>query len=179
MPDLPSIDLTWQDLPGLGDAWPLVLFALRLGIALVLYLFLFSAFRALLVELRPARTPAAGRPLEAPTRRDRPARGAPRWLEVVACDGAADLVGRRYPLERVTLVGRDVGSTAILDDPRVSAQHARLISRNGDWWVEDLHSMNGTFIGDARVGEATRVDASAELRFGPVVARLSARSAGR
>jgi pSer/pThr/pTyr-binding forkhead associated (FHA) protein len=100
-------------------------------------------------------------------------------LEVVDCEGSPDLVGRRYPLERVTLIGREVDSTAVLPDPRVSAHHARLMSRNGDWWLEDLGSMNGTFVDEVPVAAATLVDPGAQLRFGPVVARLASRTARR
>ncbi len=173
MPDLPNLEAIWQDLPLLDDAWPFLLLLLRLTIALLLYLFLFSAFRTLLVELRPAPAVPMARPVERAPRSTGHVPERARWLEVLDCEGSPDLVGRRFPLERVTLIGRTVDSTAVLPDARVSAHHARLTNRNGDWWLEDLESMNGTFIDDRRVNDATPVEPGAQLRFGPVIARLA------
>lgn len=33
-------------------------------------------------------------------------------------------------------------------DPDASRKHARLSYRNGEWWLNDLGSANGTFIGE-------------------------------
>jgi pSer/pThr/pTyr-binding forkhead associated (FHA) protein len=39
----------------------------------------------------------------------------------------------------------------VLDDPKVSGQHCRLIWSEDGWWIEDLGSTNGTFVGGVRV----------------------------
>lgn len=51
-------------LPFASDLWPLFLFGLRLGAVALLYLFLFSAFRALRADLRPVRAEDAVTPAE-------------------------------------------------------------------------------------------------------------------
>lgn len=33
-------------------------------------------------------------------------------------------------------------------DPDASRKHAKLSNRNGEWWIDDLSSANGTFIGE-------------------------------
>ncbi|MFN3762519.1 MAG: FHA domain-containing protein [Anaerolineae bacterium] len=43
-------------------------------------------------------------------------------------------------------VGRDPRCAVALDDPTVSARHARLEYRDGVWRVTDLGSTNGTFV---------------------------------
>ena len=46
-------------------------------------------------------------------------------------------------------IGRLVPSAVLIeDDPEVSRQHARLTLKDGEWWLEDLGSANGTFIGE-------------------------------
>ena len=187
MPDLPIPDFTLPDLALADGAWPLVVLGLRVAVAAGLYLFLVAAFRALRAELRAgASVPAESVPAAAPpvgtTGSEAPAsngRGEPAWLEILRCDGSAELTGRRYPLDEVTLVGRSVDNTVVLPDRRVSSRHARLETRNGDWWVEDLGSTNGTFVGPRRVDGARRVEPATELRFGPVVARVTHRAARR
>ncbi|MFN8637871.1 MAG: FHA domain-containing protein [Dehalococcoidia bacterium] len=71
-------------------------------------------------------------------------------------NGAADLLGRRYLLGSTNLIGRDPSSTIAIPDPYVSRQHARLDFRDGEWWIEDLRSANGTLVEGrgARAGAA-------------------------
>ncbi|MBP6421811.1 MAG: FHA domain-containing protein [Propionivibrio sp.] len=37
---------------------------------------------------------------------------------------------------------------SIASDPDASRRHARIFRRDGEWWLEDLGSANGTFIGE-------------------------------
>lgn len=61
---------------------------------------------------------------------------------VHAFDGGPVRIGRDEALELpVTGAGSEV----------VSASHARLVLRDGAWWVEDAGGRNGTFVDDARV----------------------------
>ena len=44
------------------------------------------------------------------------------------------------------VIGRDPSSELVFEDSTVSSMHARLIYHHGHWWLEDLHSTNGTFL---------------------------------
>ena len=197
----------------LDDNWPLVLLALRVGVAIALYLFLLTAVRALRAEVRartmpfitqtatvtrtashaPGREPARARDASAVALTVRNCWFLRRWsrppvevvprragdrLEVVAYDGeesalADALTGRSYALDgEPVLIGRGSGNTIVLPERHVSARHARLVPEDGAWWVEDLGSTNGTYVGRHRVSGRARLDPSMEVRFGPVVARL-------
>ncbi|MBP7147266.1 MAG: sigma 54-interacting transcriptional regulator [Acidobacteria bacterium] len=70
---------------------------------------------------------------------------------------------RTVPLEadRALTVGRSSACEVRLNDPRVSARHARLRAAAGQLLVEDLGSLNGTFI--VRGGERRAVAAGAEV----------------
>lgn len=39
-------------------------------------------------------------------------------------------------------------SLAMPQEPDASREHARLTCRDGQWWLEDLSSTNGTFLGE-------------------------------
>ena len=73
----------------------------------------------------------------------------------------------------VITIGRDPASDFVLDEIAVSAQHARLSYRQGQWWLEDLHSTNGTFLNHEPVHEAIVVTSGDQVRCGPVTLNLS------
>jgi len=56
-----------------------------------------------------------------------------------------------YPLLGPTTIGRAVDNTITLPDPMTSRNHARLVSADGKWVVEDLGSANGIIVGGQRV----------------------------
>ncbi len=125
----------------------------------------------------PAYAPVSAAAPAAP--RPRPAEARDR-LEIVAhdMDGAPDgaaegaLRGRTFALRGPTLIGRAASNSIVLPEHHVSARHARVFPQDGAWWVEDLGSTNGTFVGEQRVTGRARLDPRDEVRFGPVVARL-------
>jgi hypothetical protein len=69
-------------------------------------------------------------------------------------------------------IGRDPLCDMILDNGTVSAQHARLAYRQSQWWLEDLHSTNGTYLNQEAVLEPVVVTNGDELRCGQVVLRV-------
>src|SRR5512142_1026413 len=52
------------------------------------------------------------------------------------------------------VIGKDPTCDAPIEDPFVSARHARITQLAGRWILQDLESTNGTFISGARVGRA-------------------------
>jgi hypothetical protein len=93
--------------------------------------------------------------------------------DVVAAGGAALVirsgggrVGESFPLEgeRMTL-GRRPDSDVFLDDVTVSRDHALIVKRNGAYWLDDLGSLNGTYVNRQRI-ESHRLEEGDELQVG-------------
>lgn len=65
--------------------------------------------------------------------------------------------GARYELSkrRTTVIGRDVNCDIILRHPAVSRHHALIVGEDGQFFLEDTGSQNGTFVNGSRV--ATRI----------------------
>jgi sigma-B regulation protein RsbU (phosphoserine phosphatase) len=84
------------------------------------------------------------------------------WL--VAVDG--ELVGRRFVLDAPCLVGRGPYNHVVLDDTRVSRQHAKVSPEPGGHVVYDLNSANGTFVNDVQV-KRQKLSPDDVVRFGP------------
>jgi serine phosphatase RsbU (regulator of sigma subunit) len=64
-------------------------------------------------------------------------------LQLTNATGASEDV--RLEQDRVVL-GRHPDCDVVLDSASVSRQHAQIVTENGQYFVEDLHSRNGTFV---------------------------------
>ena len=93
--------------------------------------------------------------------------------DVVADEGAALViragggrVGESFPLnaDRMT-IGRRPDSDIFLDDVTVSREHATLVRRGGDWFLDDAGSLNGTYVNRQRVDSHRLADGD-ELQIG-------------
>ncbi len=73
--------------------------------------------------------------------------------------------GRRWPLVEALTLGSDPTNDVVLDDPFVSAHHARLTWQGGRCLVRDLGSRNGVFVGEQKVVDG-EVPLGAQLRLG-------------
>ena len=65
----------------------------------------------------------------------------------------------------VLTIGRSPHSDLFLDDVTVSRHHARVLRDEGGFWVEDLNSLNGTYVNRKRI-EQQRLYDSDELQIG-------------
>lgn len=77
--------------------------------------------------------------------------------------------------QEVTL-GRSQAATLILEDDFASGNHARLTKRGSDWFLEDLDSRNGTFIGSQRIDQPEKLSAGMEIRIGQTLVRMEGKA---
>ena len=86
-------------------------------------------------------------------------------------------IGRRIPLVNSQyIVGRDSDAGLVVSRSSVSRSHARLfVDDDGNWWVEDLNSTNGTFVNESRI-RAQQLNDSDQVRFGDAIYKFLAGS---
>ena len=149
----------------------------RLGLLALLWLFVLAAVRAIRVDVFGPKVPRAARPqAAAPVREKRPQakpvkQKAPAARKLVVTEG--DLTGTTLDLGAAPVtIGRAPDSTLVLTDDYVSAHHARLMPRDGQWILEDLGSTNGTYLGKVKVSVPTPVQAGGTVRIGKTVLEL-------
>lgn len=65
-------------------------------------------------------------------------------------------------------IGRETSCDLCLADSTVSGHHARIVYRQGQWWLEDLNSTNGTFLNQTRLTEPMVITSGDEIRCGQV-----------
>jgi FHA domain/zinc-ribbon domain len=66
--------------------------------------------------------------------------------------------------ERMT-IGRRPDSAVFLDDITVSRDHALLVHRGSDWFIDDCGSLNGTYVNRERI-DSRRLSDGDELQVG-------------
>jgi FHA domain len=132
--------------------------ALKFGFLAVLYLFLLVIARSAMKDLRRTVSPAPDATgfHAVPAYAESP-RGADAWL-VVERGGGLER-DQRFDLIGGLSIGRSKESDVQIEDRYASGLHARLFSREGRYFVEDMSSTNGTLLNAATLqGEAELID---------------------
>lgn len=158
----------------------LTLTIIQLGFLALLWVFAFaiaSAIRADLFGVRPRTSqPPTATPSAQPQQPSQPKpakpvklhRGAP--TKVVVIEGGDS--GKQAMLTGSVALGRGTTNDLDLSDEYVSTRHARFVPHNGQWYVEDLGSTNGTYVAGARISRPTPVGAKSTIRVGRTVLEL-------
>ena len=150
-----------------------LLAVLKLLCLALLYLFFLRVLRAVWAELRPPPPPPPPPPPAPPRRREPAPAGRRRkgagHLVIVA---PVEQKGRSFELNGELTVGRAAGCQVALEDNYVSQLHARVFTRDGTVWVEDLGSTNGTYLNDQRVSAPLAVRRGDQLKVGSTVMEL-------
>src|SRR5713226_7827763 len=75
--------------------------------------------------------------------------------------------------DHALVLGRATTADVVIDNNDVSRQHLRLTPEAGAYRVEDLKSLNGTFVNDIRLKDSQLLANGDRVRLGPnVVLRL-------
>ena len=155
----------------------LTLLLIRFAYLAILWIFVLSAISVVRSDMFGARvesTPRPERRAERKAARNRPKpakrpRGAPTHVAIV--DGAN--AGEQIPLDDAPLlIGRGSDAQIRLDDDYVSTRHARIAASDDQWFVEDLGSTNGTYIGTQRLAQPTTLHLGSQVRIGKTTLEL-------
>ena len=175
----------------------IVLLVLKIGILVLLYLFIWQVVKTAVQSVRGgggATAPAADvvlpagdrlSPVFTPAEREqrREDRLVERTVDGEKMDFSAHINPRLiveespiippgviFPLEGWITVGRAATSDIVLDEQFVSTTHARLLPRGQFYYVEDLGSTNGTFVNEKQVTEA-QLKLDSRVRIGETTFR--------
>lgn len=155
----------------------LTLFLIRVAFLAILWIFVLSAISVIRSDMFGARVPETARGgAPAPAGRKsnngkprKPRRGAPTHLLVVE---GAEAGARAELADAPLLIGRGSDAAIKLDDDYVSTRHARVAASGDEWFVEDLGSTNGTYVGPVRITQPTTIGLGVQVRVGKTILEL-------
>lgn len=133
-----------------------VLMILRYAFLILLYLFIFTLFRAVVKDLHEFSRGTAARAINL-------------GLIVRGRGDSSNLeLGQFFPLKKQLTIGRYADNDLAIADPHVSAEHAIIRQERGSWYIEDLGSTNGTFLNGKRMKGKKRLQMGDMLQIGDI-----------
>ncbi|PYI68073.1 FHA domain-containing protein [Arthrobacter livingstonensis] len=149
---------------------------LRFGFLILMWIMVFSVVAAMRRDLVIGRKAKVGAPTARQARRhpelvDEPAPSKAHARELVVTEGP--LAGTTLELSGTPiLLGRAQEATLVLEDDYASGRHARLFPQGTRWFIEDLGSTNGTYLGGTQLTRALPVELGVPVRIGKTVIEL-------
>jgi pSer/pThr/pTyr-binding forkhead associated (FHA) protein len=133
----------------------------------LLYLFFLRVLRAVWAEVANPRDAGNVAPVRSGATTAPPAvratKGKPQKLKVVE---PTDRRGQAFALADELTVGRAAGCQVRVDDTYASQLHARIFRRDGELFVEDLGSTNGTYLNRRGTQSKEKVAGPLALKLG-------------
>ncbi|RJS45832.1 FHA domain-containing protein FhaB/FipA [Nocardioides cavernaquae] len=153
----------------------LTLFLIRIAYLAVLWIFVLSAISVIRTDMFGARLSSGAAPKPANARPAKPAKAPAKRrgaaTHVIVTEGGN--AGERADLSQAPLlIGRGPDAAIRLDDDYVSTRHARIAASGEQWFVEDLGSTNGTYVGATRITQPTTVTLGTRIRIGKTILEL-------
>jgi pSer/pThr/pTyr-binding forkhead associated (FHA) protein len=136
-----------------------LLLVLRVLLAISLYAFLAAVLIVVWRDLRQATTD------------DEATRRGGRLIVLQTADEAVK-VGTAFHLQPVTSIGRLSSNTIAISDTYASSRHALLSWKEGQWWLEDQDSRNGTLLNETRIVDPTVVSTGDVIGIGRTKLKL-------
>jgi pSer/pThr/pTyr-binding forkhead associated (FHA) protein len=156
----------------------LTLVLIRFAYLAILWIFVLAAISVIRSDMFGARVAREGTRAErraakanakARNKPPKPRRGTPTAVAIVEGGNKGEVISLdQAPL----LIGRGNDAAIRLDDDYVSTRHARIGASGDQWYVEDLGSTNGTYVGNSRISQPTAISLGTQIRIGKSILEL-------
>ena len=82
--------------------------------------------------------------------------------------------GTIIPIIDIITIGRKEDNSVVLQDRHTSGNHAKLIVKENNLYIQDLHSTNGTFVNGRKISTNVKLLGREEIQIGTTVFRVLA-----
>jgi hypothetical protein len=146
-----------------------VLTVLKFCLLALLYLFLARVVWIVARELRGTPQPASAPPVRTPAAPPAPKAAKKRDWRLVIAEPKAER-GQSFTITGDATIGRGGGCTVPISfDTFASQVHAKASPRDGDLWIEDIGSTNGTLVNGKRIEHPIKLRKGDKVKVGETV----------
>lgn len=96
-------------------------------------------------------------------------------IEVISTGESTNIKkGTIIPIIDIITIGRKEDNSVVLQDRHTSGNHAKLIVKENNLYIQDLHSTNGTFVNGRKISTNVKLLGREEIQIGTTVFRVLA-----
>lgn len=156
----------------------ILIFVLRTVFLVLIYVFIFVVLVHLIRDLRVTGEPlragdmVAGNVATPPARPFSTQAGNAGVLAVYSAPAEYGIEGAVYELPAETRLGRGKENHVVLPGRYASNHHAVIHLRNGQYWLEDLGSRNGTYLNGLPLDKQAVLAHGDQIRIGDIIFRF-------
>ncbi|WP_353097780.1 FHA domain-containing protein [Tissierella praeacuta] len=120
----------------------------------IIYLFIFSIIRLIYLDIRGIEGVSSD---------------ARVYLKLInRKDSLPYKIKEHYSINDAISLGRHGNNTIVVKDPFVSKRHFQITEDEGDYYLEDLNSANGTYLNGDRIFDVIRLEDGDIIRAGQI-----------
>ena len=82
--------------------------------------------------------------------------------------------GTIIPIIDIITIGRKEDNSVVLQDMHTSGNHAKLVVKENNLYIQDLHSTNGTFVNGRKISTNVKLLGKEEIQIGTTIFRVLA-----
>lgn len=121
---------------------------------IIIYLFILSIIRLIYLDIKGIDTKALN---------------SASYLKLVnRKDTLPFKVKEYYPLDKEVYLGRGKDNQIVIRDPYISKRHLKIVEDEGNYYLEDLGSANGTYINEERILDVVKLKNGDRIRVGQI-----------
>jgi pSer/pThr/pTyr-binding forkhead associated (FHA) protein len=121
---------------------------------IIIYLFIFSIIRLIYLDIRSINTTV----LEGEA-----------YLKLInRIDKLPYKMKEYYIIDNELTLGRNTDNDIFIKDPFVSKRHFKIVEDEGEYYLEDLNSANGTFLNREKIEDVVKLSNGDNIRVGNI-----------
>lgn len=121
---------------------------------IIIYLFIFSIIRLIYLDIRSV---------------DLRNLDGTAYLKLInRIDSLPFKMKEHYTIEESLTLGRHSDNDIFIKDPFISKRHFQIVEDEGEFYLEDLNSANGTFLNNERIQDVVKLHNGDNIRIGNI-----------
>ena len=132
----------------------LISILLKYVFIIIIYLFIFSIIRMIYLDIKSIKEVSMD---------------GNAYLKLInRIDSLPYKMKEHYLIQDELTIGRSSDNNVFIKDPFVSKKHLKIVQDEGDYYLEDLSSANGTYLNEDRVEDVVKLESGDIIKVGNI-----------